>query len=67
MATIKVKLAFDSQKPVNFKIGDNNISIGLKPSMINKEHADLIMKQYPGWIETVAKKTTKTKTTTKEA
>jgi hypothetical protein len=53
MKTVKVKLAFPSEKPVNFKFGEVNIRIATKASLIEKLYADLIMKQYPGWIEQV--------------
>lgn len=66
MKTAKVKLAFPSEKPVNFKIGEANIIIGQKVSVIDQAHADIIMKQYPGWIELVLP-TPRKKKTTKEA
>lgn len=67
MKTVKVKLAFDSQKPVNFKFGEVNLSIGSTASTtIEQQYADKIMAQYPGWIElVVSKAATKVKTTKK--
>lgn len=68
MKSLKIRLAFQSEKPVNFKFGDVNISIGQKPVAVDKQYADLIMKQYPDWIELVVRKTAaKSKVITKEA
>lgn len=67
MKTVKVKLAFLSEKPVNFKIGEVNVSIGQKPVVIEKQFADTIMKDYPKWIELVVKSSRKSKPTAKEA
>lgn len=67
MKTVRVKLAFPSEKPVNFKIGEVNVSIGQKPVVIEKQHADTIMKHYPTWIELVVKSSRKKTTTTTEA
>ena len=67
MKSVKVKLAFLCEKPVNFKIGEVNVSIGQKPVMIEKQYADRIMKDYPKWIELVVKSSRKAKTITKEA
>ena len=67
MKTVKVKLAFRREKPVNFKLGEVNVSIGQKPVVIEKQYADTIMKDYPKWIELVVKPSRKAKTITKEA
>jgi hypothetical protein len=66
MKPIKVKLAFPSEKPVNFKFGEINISIGVVATVIEQQYAEKIQKQYPGWIEPVIRSPRKTKKT-KEA
>lgn len=66
--TVKVRLAFQNGKPVNFKFGETNITIGQQGSDIDQRFADLINKQLPGWIEVVPKKTAaKSKQPAKEA
>jgi len=68
MKAVKVKLAFPSEKPVNFKIGEVNVRIGKIPTSIEQQWADIIIEQYPGWIELVVKKkAAKLSLTTKEA
>lgn len=68
MKSVKVKLAYPTDKPVNFKFGEVNVSVGTTATSIDQHFADKIMEQYPGWIELVVRKTTaKKKVTTKEA
>ncbi|GLU54448.1 hypothetical protein Dfri01_39090 [Dyadobacter frigoris] len=56
MKTVKVKLAYQADKPVNFKFGDINVIVGTAASTIEQQYADKIMAQYPGWIELVVSK-----------
>ncbi|WP_439555062.1 hypothetical protein [Dyadobacter sp.] len=57
MKKVKVRLAYQSDKPVNFKFGEENITIG--PSgltAIEQRYAEKIIEQFPGWIEPVYNK-----------
>jgi hypothetical protein len=47
----KYKLAFASEKPINFAFGEANYLVGLKPGPLPAKIAKAIMEQYPGWIE----------------
>jgi len=61
MKTLKVRLAFPSGKPVNFRFGEQNIAISPKGTVIEARLADLIFEQLPGWIELVPKKAARPK------
>ncbi|MCE6987492.1 hypothetical protein [Dyadobacter sp. CY323] len=71
MKRVKVRLAYQSDKPVNFRFGEVNITIA--PSgltAIEQHYAEKIIAQFPGWIEQVynKKRAAKPKTiTTKES
>ena len=68
MKTVKVRLAFESRKPANFKFGEDNITVTPEGNRIPQKFADAIMAQLPGWIELVPAKSRKiTPVTTEES
>lgn len=49
----KFKLAFASDKPINFAFGEDNYLVGPTPGVLPAKIAKALMEQYPGWIEEV--------------
>ncbi len=68
MKKVKVRLAYQTDKPVNFKFGEENITIGQTGlTAIEQRYADKIIEQFPGWIELVYNKKPASKTKPAEA